>query len=214
MRYPLAAIGAMIGTMGCANGPEGPAQVDLTVAHPVIGVGDATMMVATPRDAAGNELLIPTVSWESSNPAVVTVAGSGPTGSARGVAIGTAVVTATIDGTSNGAQVTVEAALVRSGGSWDGLVGSGNASFVFDLLLNETESGTIVGTGSGIRGTDPPVLLTIGGQRVHRAMSLTISIEGFAPLFMTGTYDGASIVGTLNGSGFNNAGIRFERRPG
>ena len=101
----------MLGACSSADSVTDPAggapvsSVALSASSVQVAVGATAQIGATPRDAAGNTLAGRTVTWQSSNAAIATVAN----GVVTGVAAGTARVTATSEGKSAEATVTVAA---------------------------------------------------------------------------------------------------------
>ncbi|HEX9727881.1 MAG TPA: Ig-like domain-containing protein [Gemmatimonadales bacterium] len=87
---------------------EPVSTIELTPANPTVAVGDTTGIVAILRDAQGRELSNRTVSWTTSNAAVVTIESSfGHAAQLRGVSAGSATITAGSEGKSATATVTV-----------------------------------------------------------------------------------------------------------
>jgi adhesin/invasin len=80
------------------------ASVTLSAATVRVGRGDATQLVATPRDSTGAPLAGRTVTWTSSSDATAAV---NTAGLVTGMALGTATVTAASEGKSAIAAVTV-----------------------------------------------------------------------------------------------------------
>jgi uncharacterized protein YjdB len=80
------------------------ASVSVTPGAVSATTGQTVQLTAIPRDAIGRPLLGRTVTWRSSNPAVVTV---GASGLATGVPAGSATITATSEGKSGTAAITV-----------------------------------------------------------------------------------------------------------
>jgi uncharacterized protein YjdB len=83
------------------------ASVAVTPGTATLQIGQTQQFTATARDAAGNTITGKTFTWNSSNPAVATVDGSGLV---RAVSAGNASITASTDGRSGSATVTVGAA--------------------------------------------------------------------------------------------------------
>ncbi len=94
----------------------------MTVSNPVAGSitfsrdtatltipGGSTQLIASVRDASGQLLLNPIITWLSTAPAIATV---NSTGLVSGVAVGTAVITATVDGKV--AQATIAVTIVST----------------------------------------------------------------------------------------------------
>ena len=86
------------------NGQSTVASVTVSPSSGSGNVGDAAQFTATVLDSRGNVLTGKTVTWSSSNTAVVTVTSSGY---ATAVGAGSAAVVATCDGKSGQAQITV-----------------------------------------------------------------------------------------------------------
>jgi hypothetical protein len=80
------------------------ASVSVTPGAVSATTGQTVQLTAIPRDATGRPLLGRTVTWRSSNTAVVTVSASGL---ATGVPAGSATITATSEGKSGTAAITV-----------------------------------------------------------------------------------------------------------
>lgn len=92
-RAAFALAGSLL-AFGCgeAAGPDGPASIAVTSpVDTILALGKATQLSATARDAQGNPVGGTSFTWQSSNPTVVSVTGSGAA-SAQGV--GNATVTA------------------------------------------------------------------------------------------------------------------------
>jgi Bacterial Ig-like domain (group 2) len=83
------------------------ASVDLAAAATTIDEGETVQLTATPRSGSGRAMTARSVSYTSSNTAVLTVDGSGL---ARGVGPGTAAVTARSETAENSVTITVRAA--------------------------------------------------------------------------------------------------------
>ncbi|MBC7788591.1 MAG: IPT/TIG domain-containing protein [Anaerolineae bacterium] len=103
----LLAAAACGGGDGGGGGPVKPVAVDnvvLSHGSANLVVGDSIRVSATPRDASGNAISGRSVSWTTSNAAVVRVSAIGWV---IGVAAGSATITATADGKSNTLSVNV-----------------------------------------------------------------------------------------------------------
>lgn len=100
-RSPLL-VAAVAAALGCGDqGPElTPASVDVTSPiDTILPVGKSAQLGATARDQAGAAILGVAFSWTSSNPAVVSVSG---TGLAAAQAAGSATITAAVAGGVSG----------------------------------------------------------------------------------------------------------------
>src|SRR5207302_189021 len=106
----LTALAVAAGVVACERAttpiapPAAVASVDLTPASATVPVGQTVQLTAIPRDANGNALSGPTVTWTSSNTSVLTVSTSGLV---SGITPGSATITATSEGKSGTASITV-----------------------------------------------------------------------------------------------------------
>lgn len=96
------------------TGPAATTVASVTVAPGTAGgsVGQSAQFTATVKDAAGNVLTGQSVTWTTSDPAVVTV---NATGYATAVGGGSALITATAGGQSGQAAVTVTGSTIPTG---------------------------------------------------------------------------------------------------
>jgi len=85
--------------------PEPVASVSVSPSSPTIEQGTKVKLVATVRDALGNELTDRYVQWQSDNPSVASV--DTVTGLVTGKSQGTTTITATSEGKSDMVDVTV-----------------------------------------------------------------------------------------------------------
>src|SRR2546430_3983477 len=105
----LAALAVAAGVVACERAttpiapPAAVASVDLTPASATVPVGQTGQLTAIPRDANGNALSGPTVTWTSSNTSVATASNAGL---ASAVAAGSATITATSEGKGATASIT------------------------------------------------------------------------------------------------------------
>src|SRR5262245_49791562 len=106
-------------TVGCSSDPVNPpddsqnnepptpavAQVTLTPRDPILAAFGATrQLTAGAKDAAGNMISNPTLTWTSRSPAVATVDGSGVV---TGVSAGTAQIVASANGVADSTTITI-----------------------------------------------------------------------------------------------------------
>ena len=80
------------------------ASVTVSPSSASVPAGSTVQLTATPKDANGNALSGRTITWSSSNTAVVTVSSSGLV---TGIVAGSATITATSEGQSGTAAITV-----------------------------------------------------------------------------------------------------------
>lgn len=102
----IAIVLALTGTACKSKNPVTPpsvASVVLNQTTATLDIGDAVTLVATPRDASGTALSERDVTWQSSAPAIATVAN----GLVTAVSGGVATITATSEGKSATAGITV-----------------------------------------------------------------------------------------------------------
>ena len=92
-------------TVNGSSSPVPVASVTVSPSSATKNVGDVVQFAATTKDANGNVLTGRTITWSSTNTAVVTVSA---TGSAKAVGAGSAAVVATSEGKSGQAGVTVK----------------------------------------------------------------------------------------------------------
>lgn len=93
-------------------------------------------------------------------------------------------------------------------GTWTGSPPGGTVT----LTLTEATGGSVSGSGN-VSGSSGAAAVTVTGTHTGASVSLTLSAQGFQPTNFTGTVqsDGLSMIGTLNGSGFQNAGLTLTR---
>lgn len=94
---------------GGGSGPAAPvttvASVTVAPAVDTLAVGDGVQLMALLKDAAGNPLTGPSVTWATSNAGLVSVSSAGLV---TGVSAGTAIITATSQGKQGTAMVTAQ----------------------------------------------------------------------------------------------------------
>jgi len=74
----------------------------------LVSIGQASLLTVTARNALGNAISGPVVTWQTSNVAVATVsAGTGSTNTITATGTGSATITATVNGIANSITVTV-----------------------------------------------------------------------------------------------------------
>lgn len=173
--------------------PGAAATLALSPASSTLNVGGAVTLAPTVRDAHGNPVSA-TLSWQSSNPAVAAVDGSGRvTALAGGNATVTAVAGAASGAATIAVQTTVPAPAITTTGLPSGQVGSaydaslaatgGNGSFTWavtagslpnGLSLNAT-TGRIQGTPTSAGTSNFTVRVSSAGQTASRALSLQVA---------------------------------------
>ena len=119
--------------------PARPASVTVSPSSVSDTVGQKQQFTATVKDANGNILPGPTVSWSSSNAAVATVSGSGY---ATAVSAGTATITATSEGVSGDATITVTAPGATTPGTVTDLAVVGSTDSSVTLSFTQVNDGT------------------------------------------------------------------------
>ena len=91
-------------------------------------------------------------------------------------------------------------------GSWSGTTTDGT---VIALTLTES-SGTVTGAGT-FTTTAQSVPLQATGSYAAPHLSLTLSAQGFNNMNLSTTVGASSMAGVLNGSGFLNEAVSFQR---
>ena len=110
-RLPILLLGAgLLGCRGDELGPRVPAEVTVTPAAPQVHVGGTLQLTAAVLDATGQELAGEAVTFQSSDPAILTVDDGGLLTSVGGT--GSSTITAASGGIS--AEVVAEAVLPPS----------------------------------------------------------------------------------------------------
>lgn len=190
-RAILVATLSLVGLLGACGGGEtvtGSQQpvrsvesVTLSLTSVTITVGQQRVIVATPRDAAGNPMAEATVAWTSSASTVATVDAGG---TVTGVAAGTAVVTAAVGGKVASATVTVTPPTYD--GRWIGTTSQGD---------------TIAFTISGVTVLDETIRFRLTGDCAIGAITIHVvgpggSRSGQQLTIMSGT--DLSVTGTLS----------------
>jgi uncharacterized protein YjdB len=84
--------------------PESPASILVTPSPVTLRRNNVRQFTATPRNAAGTAISGLTITWQSSNSAIVSIT---PQGEATAIAPGNVVITASVNQVSGSAQVTV-----------------------------------------------------------------------------------------------------------
>lgn len=130
------------------------ASVLVTPSSATLVIGQSTTLLATPRDAQGNQLVGRSTAWTSSNPAIATV--SAATGDVTALAVGTVQVTATCEGITGTSAITVTSVPV-GGVSVSPVVASLNAGQTQSLTVTVRDAGNnlLVGRTVSFASTNP-----------------------------------------------------------
>ncbi|MFL5381006.1 MAG: Ig-like domain-containing protein [Longimicrobiaceae bacterium] len=161
--------------------------IDVTPAAPSVLQGNAQALTATVRSAVGNVLAGQTVTWGTTDAAVVTVDGSG---TATGAGVGTAGVTATSGPRSGSAAVSVCPNLAV-GGVYTGVMplasslcfGGGGADEEFTYMpvnLSGSSALSLTLTATGIQavtGPPSPIRAPAEGPRLGRSAANEPAID-------------------------------------
>ena len=165
---------------GSSTGSGDVASISVTGISQPLTVGATAQAAATATDANG-AVLVRSFTWNSSNPAVATVAS---TGLVTGVSAGTATISASVAGKSGSLQVTVQSAPVATitvtGITTPLLVGSNGqaaatARDAGGTILNRTFTWTTSNAAVATVGTDGFVAAIAAGTA-----TITASVEGKA----------------------------------
>lgn len=96
-------------------------------------------------------------------------------------------------------------------GTWSGRVSAANGmSATLEIDVSESAS-RLSGTGWLIV-TGDSLGLSVSGSYDPPNMQAVISSQGFEPMDLTATVSEGEMVGTLDGSGFENRGITLKRQ--
>jgi hypothetical protein len=90
-------------------------------------------------------------------------------------------------------------------GSWSGSGGG------MSVNLSLTQTGTSVAGNGSLSGSGGAVSLTATGTFTNPNFSLTLKSPGYEDVNFSGTLNGNSMTGIMNGSGFNQVGMTLTR---
>jgi uncharacterized protein YjdB len=162
--------------------------VSVTLTPSTVTAGGMSSAVAELRDAGGAVLTGRAVSWESSNPEVATVSGSGGSATIRSVAPGTATITATSEGRSGTARLTVNAVPVASLSlalTHTGLMVGGTATA--SATLRDSVGNALTGRAIAWQSSNPSVVSVSGS-----GASVTLVAVAPGTASITATSEGRS----------------------
>jgi hypothetical protein len=169
---------------GATSAPRAPvAELSVAPDSARIFIGESVQLVGKPRDAAGNVLPDRTVTWQSADPRVATVSGSGLV---TGVAHGHVTISATSEGRTSTAEVGV---------SFGGVVGfiGGTLALPNGLAQLQLPAGALAGqtrvyldSATALPATPAPALagtgFTLGPADLVLHQSATLTIRYLAGL--------------------------------
>jgi uncharacterized protein YjdB len=166
------------------------ASVVVSPGSATLNLGETTQFQAAAYDADGSVLQGREIVWESNNPAVATVDGSGRVTSAS---VGSVTITATAEGRAGAATVSVHAVLgVSTAFLAEGIVGEpyaqalaasgGNGTYSWSIAEGSLPAGLTLEPATGVvsglpavEGTDTfSVEVASGGQTAQRILALTV----------------------------------------
>jgi len=93
-------------------------------------------------------------------------------------------------------------------GVWQGTLGTGTMRLT---LNHDTLSNNLSGSGN-ITGQGVAIALSANGNFADNTVSLTLSSQGYEPMNFTGKHASATITGTVNGSGFDDAAVTMVKQ--
>jgi hypothetical protein len=185
-----ALLAACGGGDGMGPGPQIIERVEISGAQS-IAVGATVQLTARVLDQ-NNNVLVRTITWSSSNPAIASVVPN--TGLVTGHAVGSVTITATSGTNTAGANIPVTAILAISG--------------VTPAVLRAGEAGTINGSGFS-----PDILsntVTLSGERVNVTAATGTSLQITVPASVCLPTGPAVIRVTVAGQASNSFGHPFE----
>lgn len=166
------------------------ASVVVSPGSATLNLGERTQFQAAAYDADGSVLQEREIAWESNNPAVATVDGSGRVTSAS---VGSVTITATAEGRAGTATVSVHAALgVSTAFLAEGIVGEayaqalaasgGNGTYAWSIAEGSLPAGLTLEPATGVvsglpavEGTDTfAVEVASGGQTAQKGLAITV----------------------------------------
>jgi hypothetical protein len=192
---------SVLAVAACGD-PTAPSLATLTLSSTSfsLAVGATKQLTVAAADANGANVTV-APSWTTSASSVATVSNAGLV---TAVAPGTATITVSAEGKTSTASVTVTSAL---SGSWTGNLSG--ASLAMTLV---EANGLVNGNGTLVAGATS-LSLTITGTYAAPTVALSAAATGFAPMNITGTVNGNTINGTVNGSGFVNTAVTLTKTP-
>lgn len=138
--------------------PASALLIEVAPAARIINAGDTVHYRATQRDGNGNIVSLPSVSWISSDPSVVTILGSGV---ATGVSPGVATITATSGDRTGNTQLSVRAPVPQLSGIAPDSAQAGRAT---ELALTVHGAGFTRTSRIRWNGTDRPTSFVNDGR--------------------------------------------------
>lgn len=93
-------------------------------------------------------------------------------------------------------------------GSWSG----SSQGVSLQLVVQQSESGALSGSGTLSSGSEFLALTVTSGAYSHPNVSMTLQNEQFEEMNYTGSASGTTIAGSLNGSGFSNFTLNLNRQ--
>jgi len=149
--------------------PEIPDNIQVQPAPVTLRRGNVRQFTATPRNAGGTPITGLTITWQSSNSAIVSVS---PTGEVTAIAPGNAVIAATANQITGSSQVTVTEIPIGSISLAPLTKGiQVNEEFVPDLTLRDTAGNLLPSLGRPIDwSSNSTITATVSGSGVVRGL--------------------------------------------
>ncbi len=202
-----AAVCATAAQIGC-GGPAEPLMFEVVPASLDLTIGETSQLAVMVLDANGELVTDRTVSYESLNPAVVTVS---TTGLVTALSSGTTTIALSAESVSGSVPVTV---IPTMSGSWSGFVSITGGVVTLSMTVIESASGSVTGTGSFVvSGLGLPINVT--GTHSHPNVNLTLADPGgqFETARLTGQFTGDdAITSQLFDSGFTGEPVTLLRQ--
>lgn len=202
-----AAVCTAAAQIGCGGLAE-PLMFEVVPASLDLKVGETAQLQIVVNDANGELVTDRTVSYESQNPAVVTVS---TTGLVTALSSGTTTIALSAEGVSGSVPVTV---IPTMSGSWSGTFSIPGGVVTLSMTVIEGTSGSVTGTGSfSAGGVGLPINIT--GTHSHPNINLTLASPdpNIEPARLTGQFTGdTAIACQLFDSGFTGEPVTLLRQ--
>lgn len=191
---------SVIVLLSCGS-PSGPPTLTLSLENHAMRVGETVTLIATVRDAGGERVSDPAITWRSTDVDLATVSSTGVVTAIEGGAVS---IHATYEGLTATTALTITTV---AAGSWSG----STDRQTFNMVLEEAPNGAVTGSGTGMQN-GVTTAMTVSGSHAHPSISFTMEMQGFQDINFSGAFTtNHRIAGNINGSGFNNIRLTLNR---